>query len=287
MQPKQHMFATTHCAKPQNEPMPPRMEKTGEYMKKFVLVVAALLLTGCASVPRPAGEPVPAGAPPYDAWARVLDKFVDSQGRINFATAAKDRADLDRFVAYIYDVGPNNQPQLFPTPDHVLAYHLNAYNALAMHKVIETGIPQTLAGTKKIGFFYLGKVQVGGEPISLYDYENKVIRALGETRVHVALNCMSVGCPRLPREPFLAEKLNAQLDREARLFFNEARNVALSEDAKTLRLSEILKFYTEDFLAKAPSLAAYVNRYRSAPVSEAAKVEFIPYDWTINRQPGT
>lgn len=267
--------------------MAPKIEKMGNHMKKFVLIFAALLLVSCASVPRPTGAPAPIGAPPYAVWERVLDKFVDSEGRINFAAAAKDRQDLDRFVAYVYDVGPNNQPQLFPTPDHVLAYHLNAYNALAMHKVIETGIPQTLAGTKKVGFFYLGKVQVGGVPISLYDYENKVIRALDETRVHVALNCMSVGCPRLPREPFLPEKLDAQLDREARLFFNEERNVSQDDGKKTLRLSEILKFYTADFLAKAPSLAAYVNRYRRSPVSESATVEFIPYDWTINRQPGT
>jgi hypothetical protein len=256
-------------------------------MNKLILLLAALLLAGCASVPRPVLSPAPAGVPPYDAWARVLEKYVDAEGRINFAGVAKDRADLDRFVAYIYDVGPNNQPHRFPTPEHVLAFHINAYNALAMHKVIESGIPQTLAGVRKVGFFYLGKVQVGGEAISLYDYENKVIRALDDPRIHVALNCMSVGCPRLPREPFLAEKLNLQLDREARLFFNERRNVDVDESAKTLRLSEILKFYTSDFLAKAPSLAAYVNRYRTNPVAEGALVEFIAYDWTINRQPGT
>jgi len=54
-----------------------------------------------------------------------------------------------------------------------------------------------------------------------------------------------------------------------------------------LRLSEILQFYTADFLAVAPSLASYVNRYRVALVPENYEVEFIPYDWTINRQPGT
>ena len=254
-------------------------------MKKLLLLLASMVLFGCASVPRPVFSPAPGGPPPYDTWARVLEKYVDDQGRINFAGVAKDRADLDRFVAYVYDVGPNNQPQLFPTPEHVLAFHINAYNALAMHKVIESGIPQTLAGIKKISFFYLGKLQVGGEPISLYDYENKVIRALGEPRIHVALNCMSVGCPRLPREPFLPEKLNEQLDREARLFYNEARNVEVNEGAKLLRLSEILDFYTADFLAKAPSLAVYVNRYRRVPVPENYTVEFIAYDWTINRQP--
>ena len=262
-------------------------------MKRLLLALASLLIAGCAAVPRPATRSIldaldasTIASPPYTAWARVLGKFVDEQGRVNFAAAAQDRADLDQFVAYVYDVGPNRQPELFPTANQVLAFHINAYNALAMHKVIATGIPHSLSGLNKIGFFYFGKMQVGGEPISLYDYENKVIRPLGDPRIHVALNCMSVGCPRLPREPFLAEKLEAQLDREARLFFNEPRNVELNAGLKILRLSEILSFYTSDFLAQAPSLTAYFNRYRRDHVPENAAVEFIPYDWTINRQPG-
>ena len=256
-------------------------------MKKFILMLISLLLVGCASVPRPAGNAVPAGPPPYDSWSRVLEQHVDVEGRVNFAGIVKDRADLDRFVAYVYDNGPNNQPQLFPTPAHVLAFHINAYNALAMHQVIETGIPQTNAGFKKVAFFYLSKVRVGGEPISLYDYENKVIRALGDPRIHVALNCMSVSCPHLPREVFTAEKLEAQLEREAKKFFNEVRNVEVNDAAKTFKVSEILKFYTGDFLAQAASLAAYVNRYRDRAVKipENYAVDFIAYDWTINRQP--
>ena len=254
-------------------------------MKKLWLVLLVLIVAGCATVPRPTATLPPVGPPPYDAWARVLDKFVDDRGRIDFAAATRDRADLDRFVSYVYDIGPNNHPQLFPTAEHALAFHINAYNALAMHSVIESGIPQSLAGWKKIEFFYLRKVQVGGAAISLYDYENKVIRALGEPRIHVALNCMSIGCPRLPREPFLPEKLNAQLDREARLFFNEARNVEIDDAAKVLKLSEILKFFSGDFLAAAPSLAAFVNRYRERQVPQSHAVEFIAYDWTVNRQP--
>ena len=266
-------------------------------MRRLLLVLMSLALAACASVPRPGGTAdsassapsatpsTAATAPPYEAWARVLGRFVDDQGRVDFAALAKDRADLDQFVGYVYDVGPNNQPQLFPTTDHVLAYHINAYNALAMYKVIATGIPRSLGGFNKLGFFYFGKVQVGAQAISLYDYENKVIRALGDARIHMALNCMSVGCPRLPREPFLPQTLNAQLDREARTFFNEARNVAVNDTAMLLRLPEILAFYTGDFLAQAPTLAAYVNRYREHKVPETYALEFIPHDWTIHRQP--
>jgi Protein of unknown function, DUF547 len=276
---------------PPNDAEKPRLNTsehmTSAHMKKFLLLLVALVLTGCASVPRPAATVTPSVQPPYEAWAKVLEKYVDDQGRVNFAGVAKDRAELDRFVAYVYDIGPNNRPELFPTPQHAMAYHLNAYNALAMHKVVETGIPQTLAGLKKVSFFAFGKVRVGGSDISLYDYENKVIRPIGDERVHVALNCMSVGCPRLPREPFLPEKLEAQLEREAKKFFNELRNVTVDEARQTVTISEILNFFPSDFLAKAPSLPAYVNRYRDVKVPENYKVEFTKYDWTINRQPGT
>ena len=154
-----------------------------------------------------------------------------------------------------------------------------------MHQVIESGIPVSLAGFNKLKFFYFGKLQVGGAPISLYDYENDVIRALGDPRVHFALNCMSVGCPRLPREPFLAATLEQQLEREARRFFNDPRHVTVDAVRGVLRLSEILRFYPDDFLRAAPTLIAYVNRYRDIKVPDSHTIEYIPYDWTINRQP--
>jgi hypothetical protein len=248
--------------------------------------IALVTLVGAActtTVPAP-GIEVPV-APPVDAWARVLDRFVDDRSRVDFDGLVRDRVDLDRYVAWVYAVGPDNTPGLFPSPAHVLAYHLNAYNALAMYNVLEDGIPPTLAGLKKLDFFVLRRLRVGGAPLSLYAYENEVIRKLGDARVHFALNCMVVGCPRLPRTPFRAETLDADLEREARRFFSEPRNLQVDASQGVVRMSEIMSFYTEDFLATAPSLLAYVNRYRDVPIPAGYRVEFIPYDWTINRQP--
>jgi hypothetical protein len=81
----------------------------------------------------------------------------------------------------------------------------------------------------------------------------------------------------------VASRLDAQLDAAARLFVNEARNVLVVPERRTVRLSSIFEFYTGDFLAAAPSLLAYVNRYRTEPVPEDYEVEFIPYDWTLNQ----
>ena len=95
---------------------------------------------------------------------------------------------------------------------------------------------------------------------------------------------MSVGCPRLPREPFAAARLEEQLDREARRFFGEARNLQIDRKRDIARVSEILKFYTDDFLRKSPSLIAYIDRYAPEKVPEGYAVTFIEYDWTLNAQ---
>ena len=258
-------------------------KELGPMPLRVVCLLLIAVLAGCAQwVPAPHAQAGP-GAP-LEALARVLGRYVDDQGGVDFSGLAGDRGDLDRFVAWVYATGPENRPDLFPRRADVLAYHINAYNALAMYSLIDAGIPQSLDGLRKFTFFYLREVNVGGKAMSLYAYENKVIRPLGEERVHFALNCMAVSCPRLPRVPFEAKTLDADLEREAQRFFNEDRNVEVDAAKRSVRFSQILDFYPSDFLAKAPSLIAYANRYRATPIPADYRVEFIPYDWTVKRQ---
>ena len=76
------------------------------------------------------------------AWTRVLSQFVDTSGRTNFEALAINREDLDLVVDYLGRVSPESHPEAFATRQQKLAYHINAYNALAMHAVIEAGIPE-------------------------------------------------------------------------------------------------------------------------------------------------
>jgi hypothetical protein len=250
---------------------------------RMAALLLLVLVPACASnLPAPKSP----AQPPQEAagaWARVLARYVDARGRIDFAGVAKDPADLDAFLAYVAAVSPRSAPASFQTEASVLAYYLNAYNALAMYDVIQSGIPPEL-GTIKVRFFYKNRLLMGGERISLYRLENKLVRPIGDPRVHFALNCMVQGCPRLPREPFETDRLAAQLDAAATLFFSEARNVELQPDRKVVRFSEILSFYTKDFLARVPSLIDYANLYRSEKIPTDWKVEFIPYNWKLNKQ---
>ena len=243
----------------------------------LALAGIAALSAACASnvaTPRPAIESFSA---PEGAWESVLSRFVDDRGRIDFAGIAREPANLEAYVAWLAQA---------PAPaDRAakIAYLLNAYNALAMYNAVRSGIPDEL-DSRKVTFFYRDRFELAGRRISLYALENEVIRPLGDPRVHFALNCMARSCPRLPRGPFRAATLDADLDRLAHEFFSDPRNVTVDPAAKVVRFSEILKFYTEDFLKAAPSLTAYANHYRDEKIPEDDRVEFIPYDWTLNRQ---
>ena len=218
-------------------------------------------------------------------WTGVLADHVDDQGHIDFAALQRSHADLDRVVAFIATVDPVTRPQLFPSRETRLAYYINAYNALAMYGVIDAGVPNSLGGLTKFTFFYLRTFTIGGRSVSLYSFENDVIRPLGEERVHFALNCMVVSCPKLRRTAFTADRLDHQLENAAHEFVNETRNVRVNPAERTVWLTAIFQFYTKDFLAHTSSLIEYVNRDRTEPIPQDFKVRFLDYDWTVNQRP--
>jgi hypothetical protein len=218
------------------------------------------------------------------AWTKVLIRYVDDSGRVDFDSLRQNHLDLDRVVAFVAAVDPASQPERFPDKHARLAFYINAYNALAMYGVVQAGVPESLGGLTKFTFFYLRTFTIGGKSISLYKFENDVIRPLGEERVHFALNCMVISCPRLPRVAFSAASLERQLDTAARGFIGETRNVWVDSANREVWLSAIFDFYTEDFLAHAPSLIAYVNRYRAAQLPADFKVRFLEYHWTVNHR---
>ena len=217
-------------------------------------------------------------------WTTVLTRHVDEYGRIAFDALSQNHADLDRVVAFIAAVDPDSHPQLFPDKRSRLAFYINAYNSLAMYGVVAAGVPESFGGLTKFSFFYLRTFTIGGKLISLYKFENDVIRPLGEERVHFALNCMVVSCPKLPRVAFTASAIEGQLDTAARTFIGENRNVWIDHAKREVWLSAIFDFYTQDFLAHTPSLIEYINHYQHVPIPSDFKVHFLEYRWTVNHR---
>lgn len=242
-----------------------------------LLVTSFLFLSACSTTVK-----MPSASPnikksPMEAWTEVLKKYVNDKGEVNFEGLRDNRADLDHYVAYVSSYDPSSLD--IKTK---IAHHVNAYNALSMYAILAADIPESLSGFKKVKFFYFTKMTIGGQVMSLYTYENEIIRKLGDERIHFALNCMSVGCPRLPQKPFTGAKLDQEFEAEALEFFAEERNYRIDHANKTVYLSEILDFFPEDFKARSGTLIKYANIYAKEKTPEDYKVKFTPYDWTVN-----
>lgn len=262
-----------------------KQSKSQKLIVGLISSVSVVLVSSCSTLVRmPEGRQTLTAVQAEKAWGRVLKEFVNEKGEVSFFKLNQKKGDLEDYVAYIAKAGPKTTPNQFSEPNTLLAHYLNSYNALSMYNILHAGIPDSLGGLKKVNFFYFKKFVIDGEEMSLYAYENDIIRKLGEERVHFALNCMSRGCPRLPRVPFTGKKLNQELEEQAKLFFSEERNVRVDEKEKKVFLSEILDFFPEDFLKKATSLIAYANKYRVKPkqLPENFEVDYIPYDWKVN-----
>ncbi|MGI9378393.1 MAG: DUF547 domain-containing protein [Methyloligellaceae bacterium] len=254
-------------------------------LNKFITsLVLIMTLAACSNVEIPEREWKETDDP-LKYWAEVLDKHVDVQGRIDFSGLAAAPENLLVFLNYVKQTSPHTHPADFTSSHAAIAYYINAYNALAMYNIILLGFPEALRGWRKLDYFLLKRFNIGGQRNSLYGFENRIIRKLGEERVHFALNCMSVGCPRLPAVPFTPENLEKQLDQQARRFFGEDRYLQVDRSRKTVRVSEILDFFTEDFTIRSGTLINYINRYREERIPGSYRVEFLDYDWTVNRQP--
>ena len=272
-----------------------------------ILIVA--LLAACVSSQSPAApQEAPGLGFSHADFDRVLARFVDDRGRVDYTALAADPADLDRYVAQLAAVSPDNQPDRFPTSQARLAYWINAYNAAVMKLVLQyypiasvrdVRPPMVLFFLPRLsGFFYFERVALGGERRNLYDLENSVIRQrFPDPRVHFALNCASRGCPRLPRQAFTAERLDDALDRETRQFLAEPRNLTIDPSRRTVFLSSIFSWYEDDFLASErrsgstePTLLGYVGRNSSVEQAaqiagcQGCRVSFVPYDWRLNDQ---
>lgn len=271
--------------------MPPRDdEREGITMfDRFILVSTACLsgLVGCFStvqLPRPAGDPLPIekGKFPHDALNGVMAKYVNDQGKVDYKGLKADRTDLERFIVAVATASPHQSPELFPSEAERLTYWINGYNAYVLYAVTERPQMKSVNDDVK-DFFYFTKYRFGNEEISLYSLENDIVRKeFKEPRIHFALNCASGGCPELPAEAFMPERLEEQLSREAKEFCTNEKKVRVA--GGTVEMSQIFEWYGDDFKASGGPVE-FCRRWGRDDLP-SGEVKFIPYDWSLNAQPG-
>ena len=219
---------------------------------------------------------------PFADWDALLHRYTDDRGRVDYVALKANAGDRQKLEHLVTAVAVQSPERYYPTRDAKLAFYIDAYNVIIWHLVLER-IPglKTLAPITD-ELFKKTEIMVGGKKTTLSDFENQIIRAqFKDPRVHMALNCASAGCPILPREAFVPERLQAQLDAAARRFVAETRNVALGPGNR-LRLSKLFDWYKDDFGGETSKVIRWINGYRERALPLDAQVEYVEYDWTLN-----
>ena len=224
----------------------------------------------------------------HGSYARVLAAHV-KDARVDYAKLKAAPAELDAYLKEIEAV-PAAEFAKWGKAER-LALLLNLYNARTLRLIVDHYPVKSIRniGTLPGAAWRELGVRFGGQMLSLDHLENKVIRVeYREPRIHFALVCAAVSCPPLRSEPYVGARLNEQLDDQTRKFLATPESNRFDAAKNTLHLSEIFKWYGEDFTKAAGSPAMYVKPFlpkaqRDALTDPAkVKVQFTDYDWALN-----
>lgn len=242
----------------------------------MIRTLACLLLL--LAVPAPAR----ADAVDYGAYALLLERHV-RRDLVDYQGLARDLPVLESHLAAMSRVDPG----ALSGPE-AKAFYINLYNAWTLRLVL-TEYPD-LEGIKDLGSWLTTPwekplVRLGAETLTLDQVEHGILRMRWpDARIHFAVNCASRGCPPLRAEPYLGERLDAQLDEATASVLDDSARTRLEGDV--LWVNRIFKWYGEDF-PNGP--AAFVRGHSRGPLAgrleelgSRVRVRFLDYDWSLN-----
>ena len=246
-----------------------------------------------------------------DLLATTLQRVVNDEGLVNYAALAKDHAALSRWYASIAHLDPQTLASWSEAEQ--LAFWINAYNGLTLLIVSQHYPPTpTLYGRaqdwftpahipelsiRNIPWVWTGiGFRVAGRALTLDQIEHRIIRpTFNEPRIHFALNCASMGCPRLRREPYTGPRLDVQLDEQTRHALNHhpGNRVTIDRSTTTVTLSWLFEAFSQDFAppgtARDRALMDFIAPYLPDPDATWLRanqptLQFRTFDWGLNRQ---
>lgn len=228
----------------------------------------------------------------FDHSHAKLDATLKQQvknGRVHYAALKANRSNLDQYLAECSRV---SQAEFGAwSPPQQLAYLINLYNAATLQLIIDH---YPVKSIKDIGGLFKGPwkqecVGLFGQKVTLDHIEHQLIRPnYHEPRAHFALVCAANGCPPLRNGAYTAPHLNEQLEEQGRLFLRTPTKNRVDSAGKTVYLSPVFNWFSEDFERPGRSLLEFVTPYftpadqKVLASSRDWKVRYTKYDWALN-----
>ena len=225
------------------------------------------------------------GGPTFDhsIYDLLLKMHVRDGGFVDYEGLRGEQAELKR---YIEAIGAAPFEKL--GRDQKLALLLNAYNAFTLELVLEHYPLDSIKDVPSDRRWSDERWKVGGHTWSLEQIEHEQIRPkFVEPRVHFALVCAAIGCPPLRSEAYAADRIEAQLDDQARYVHGHDRWFRFDPQAETVHLTRLYQWYGGDFEQVAGSVLRFAARYspelkQALDAGREPQIEWLEYDWHLN-----
>ena len=212
----------------------------------------------------------------HATWDKLLKKHVDSEGMVDYKGFMNDREQLNQYLQMLSSQKPTDDWSV----QELLAYYINLYNAYTVDVILQNYPVKSIQDID--GVFTKGFIPVGGRELSLGGVENGILRKMDEPRIHFAINCASISCPKLLNEAYTASKINEQLDRVTKEFINSDKNDITANSPK---LSRIFDWYKKDYkVDNETNVIGFINQYSNTKINPQAELQYKEYDWNLNEQ---
>jgi len=220
----------------------------------------------------------------HDEFDRLLKKYVNEQGLVNYSAwkqNANDLSSLDDYLKQFADKIDNPAQG-----NEKAASVVNAYNALVLHWILSNYPTESIQQLKDS--FSAKRNDIGGRKVALDDIEHGTLRPLIGYRAHAVLVCAARSCPPLQRFAYAAEKFDEQDDTAYRAWLTRDDLNKFLPNEKRVEISSIFKWFKADF-DKAGGLPKILGRYAPQSVREFAasgnyEIKYLPYNWGLNDQ---
>lgn len=212
----------------------------------------------------------------HSQWDKLLKKHVNAEGLVDYKGFKNDKSKLDAYLKMFSQQNPSDDWSV----QELLAYYINLYNAATVKLIVENYPVNSIKDID--GPWTKGRVAIGTNNLSLGGIENGILRKMNEPRIHFAINCASISCPKLLDEAYTAAKINEQLDRVTKSFINSAENDISANNPK---LSSIFDWYQKDFTVNGKTdVIGYINQYSKTKINANATITYKNYNWNLNEQ---
>jgi hypothetical protein len=209
----------------------------------------------------------------HSKWNEILQSCVNNDGKVDYKGFKADAKNLEVYLNAL----SKNTPQDSWTKAEKLAYWINAYNAFTIKLIIDNYPIKSIKDIKNP--WDVSFIKLGDKTFTLNDIEHKILRKMGDPRIHFGIVCASVSCPKLQNTAFEASKIDIQLTHTTKEFLADPKRNMLSQES--IKISKIFKWFASDFKENG-SLIDFLNTYSDISISKNAKKSFKDYDWNLN-----